>query len=971
MANDKFADIAASYHVDDSKGLICPEPKALDGREIALKQGGEGFFVPEKMCTEAQLKEALASMRAEYEPYLQNLAPAFPEMVERTELKEFSFSLNDGPEEQVTIPHYGGPTGVQKGVYTTTFFFGTLEKGQRAFIRFLSVDYKTDVFVNGEYAGSHEGFFAPFSFDITEFIRQGENTLRVVVKNDFVQVGNSGSEGFVQGGDSSSDGFAYGDKIYAATGFGWDDPEVGWHHCPPGFGICHKVFLEIKNEYFIEDLFPRVNDNASEIWVDCYNSLIKSRNVSFDISVFGQNFEEKTAEYKDVIPTTYIAAGVGDTLTMARLIAEGKLGAGTPLYLEKGMNTFVLPVEIPNPRLWCNETPWLYQAQVTMKVDGQAVSTKSCQFGVRTFTQDLESEPKGKFYLNGKEIRLRGANTMGFEQQDVMREDFDQLIDDILLAKLCNMNFLRITQRPVQSEIYDYCDRLGLMVQTDLPMFGCIKINQYCESLRQTGEMERLIRSHPCCVLDSYINEPFPNSNNKPQCFINRDKMLDFFSAADDVVHLYNPDRVTKHVDGDYDPPNELLPDNHCYTLWYNGHGLDFGKLHKGYWLAVKPGWHYGCGEYGAEGLDFADLMKRRYPKEWWTEPFDPNRIIGAQTGPFHYCFYETPHSMEEWVEESHKHQYFATKMMTAAMRRNEDVNTFAIHLFIDAFPSGWMKTIMDCERRPKPAYFAYRDCLEPVFCSLRSDRFTFFGGETVNLESYLCCDNERPNCLRFFAELDGQVIASGEAESREESYQGLISFDVPKVSERKVLKVVMGAFEGDTAVQTTTEYFELFPVQTQMKLELLELDTYLNNQAYYDEKIQSGETVTFAPLKEGKYTICGKIVCVTDCRMHPLYTVSRDTGHELVEGFCKNDFAWWYDSSEDRLVPLIYATAEGEGIEEILTTGNKDEDGNWRKKLAVGQWRFGKGTVRICQMDLENKEKNPVAVSFINRLCE
>ena len=31
----------------------------------------------------------------------------------------------------------------------------------------------------------------------------------------------------------------------------------------------------------------------------------------------------------------------------------------------------------------------------------------------------------------------------------------DQLIEDILIAKLCNMNYYRITQRPVQDEIYE------------------------------------------------------------------------------------------------------------------------------------------------------------------------------------------------------------------------------------------------------------------------------------------------------------------------------------------------------------------------------------------------------------------------------------------------------------------------------------------------------------------------------------
>ena len=36
-----------------------------------------------------------------------------------------------------------------------------------------------------------------------------------------------------------------------------------------------------------------------------------------------------------------------------------------------------------------------------------------------------------------------------------------------------------------------------------------------------------------------------------------------------------NPDQVIKHVDGDYDPPTDGIPDNHCYPMWYNGHGID------------------------------------------------------------------------------------------------------------------------------------------------------------------------------------------------------------------------------------------------------------------------------------------------------------------------------------------------------------------------------------------------------------
>ena len=60
---------------------------------------------------------------------------------------------------------------------------------------------------------------------------------------------------------------------------------------------------------------------------------------------------------------------------------------------------------------------------------------------MRSFRMDDASEPKGRLFLNGREIRLRGANTMGFEQQDVMQRDWDNCIDDILLAKICHMNF--------------------------------------------------------------------------------------------------------------------------------------------------------------------------------------------------------------------------------------------------------------------------------------------------------------------------------------------------------------------------------------------------------------------------------------------------------------------------------------------------------------------------------------------------
>ena len=133
------------------------------------------------------------------------------------------------------------------------------------------------------------------------------------------------------------------------------------------------------------------------------------------------------------------------------------------------------------------------------------------------------------------------------------------------------------------------CDRLGMLNQTDLPLFGVVRRNKVAETIRQAEDMERLVRKHPSTIMVTYINERFPNAEGHPQrCLNDADEFYHLFKALDQVVLLSNPDRVIKAGDGDYDPPSPGLPDNHCYNTWYNGHGLGLGKMYKGYWQLVK-----------------------------------------------------------------------------------------------------------------------------------------------------------------------------------------------------------------------------------------------------------------------------------------------------------------------------------------------------------------------------------------------
>jgi len=1004
---DTFAEIAATRRTQFAKKLIEPKPPVLPRVFLPTRpHNRQAIFKPRpKIDTAAKLQRELERQRRNYARFMQAVAPKpkktriqlplkqfYWRQQEQRDLKNFNrVLLGQGKWQKVDIPHYGGPLGRAVTYYRTIFSVtrSMLARGA-LFVCFKGADYKAHVFTNGAYIGSHEGFFAPFELEFTHLAKLGKNTLVVKVENDAICMGNN---------SWGADGAKFeGDKLYAATGPGYDDPRIGWHHCPPGMGIYQDVSIEARSSIHIKDVFvrPILPENRAEAWIEVSNCTIeKVHNLSLRLSVFGLNFQK--------------------TLFKNRTHQIDYAGPGVNLYR--------ISFSVPSPRLWEPSAPWLYQANVELTGSkGRVLDTSRQHFGMRSFRIDEQSKPKGALYLNNRRIRLRGANTMGHMQQCVIKKDWKQLRDDILLAKICHMNFFRLTQRPVQPKIYDYCDRLGMMVQTDLPLFGVLRRSQFCEAVRQAGEMARLIRSHPSSIIVSYINEPFPNAQDKPHRHLTRPELEDFFVAADTAVSLENPDVVIKPVDGDYDPPAVGLPDNHCYCGWYNGHGLDLGKLHKGYWQRVKPQWHYGCGEFGAEGLDFVKTMRKHYPQDWLPDSpedlrsWSPERIPLAQTGRFHYMWFDTQHSLEDWVRVSQEHQRWVTQLMTQAFRRDSRMNTFAIHLLIDAFPSGWMKSIMDFKRRPKPAYFAYREALAPLMVNLRTDRHKYFSGEPISLEAWICNDlTEAPTgCyLHYQLEKDSHVIF---AQRRPASvpicasrFQGHIRFPAPRVKQRSQATIRLGLLDtSGTVLHDTAITIELFPTPEPVKgrqiavigskggkaavlarelgflptfvaatacSKLILIDDYTrytNRQKEIADAVKNGATVVFIQLPPGKYQIGGTNVEVQACGMSALHFVSRNTQHRLVNEFQPDDFKFWYDPDTGYVTPLLETTFTASGFNAILSSGNGKWDGDWRPTLAAAEQQHGKGMFRICQVALAGRtQTNPVAKLFALRLLE
>lgn len=1015
---DYFAEIATAVRIHSRPGLTEPARAAAPDITLPLIAGAARDARPRasKIASAEDLARALADARERHREFLADFAPPLPATRERFELKTFSWRIERpedrsdfqalaggaGEWETVTVPHYGPPLGKAFTLYRVEFDLpAALVAKEVVALRFRGVDYKCEAYLNGVCVGRHEGFFDEFEFNCTGVARQAGNILLVRVENDYTMLGSH------KEGDAIN-----GDKIYAATGLGYDDPVRGWHHCPAGMGIYNTVHFEGRSRLAITDLWvrPLPAEAAAELRFEVENlGPTPNEDARFLVSVFGLNFPATVHRDHAHRPHARTERGFGDL--------DGDHASDIPGLMGPGVSFVTVRLPMPQARIWDLDTPWLYQAQVkVLTAGGQLLDAAACPFGMRTFTQDEHSTPKGKFHLNGREIRLRGANTMGHLERCIMLGDFDQLRDDILLAKLTNMNFLRLTQRPVHKEVYEWCDRLGLLLQTDMPMFASARRNQLIEITRQAARMERHVRAHPSNILVSYINEPRPAAASQPHRFMLRPELERMFLLCTEVIRQENPDRVVKCVDGDYDPPSTFgMPDNHCYCGWYIGHGVDLGALHNGAWLPVKPGWHYGCGEFGAEGLDSYEVMQKYYPEAWKPRspdaPWTPAVISESQSWNFHFLWYDTPAGAREWIEASQDHQTWIVRLMTEAFRRKADMNTFAIHLFIDAWPAGWMKTLMDVDRVPKKAWFAYCDALAPLAVNLRCDRLQAWSGEVLSVEVWVCNDHVyAPAGARIVYDVsfEGSVVSHGEIPAQlavcAPRGQGIIEIKLPATSSRGRICVAASLVSADGAALHDNEIFvDVFPVlprktdsiylpeasaETSQLLSKLSLaassqsaakqpvillashEAYTNRRAEIDSAVRAGATAVFLKLAPGTYDIGGSALEVRKAGMGPRHFVSSRTGHPLLAGLEPRDFKFWHFDALGHASPLLLTVLEGDAWTPIVQSGDGGWLRPWAYTPAVVERKAGLGVWRVCQLELgATIETTPTSAILARRL--
>jgi hypothetical protein len=141
---------------------------------------------------------------------------------------------------------------------------------------------------------------------------------------------------------------------------------------------------------------------------------------------------------------------------VASAAAEKSIAAGAPA-------VFVQQPVVANPALWSPGAPVLYTAVVRLYADGKLSDEYRTPFGIRT----LRFDPNHGFFLNGKPMKFQGVcihhdlGALGAAFSEAALERRLKALQSI------GVNAIRCSHNPMAPELYDLCDRLGLLVMDE------------------------------------------------------------------------------------------------------------------------------------------------------------------------------------------------------------------------------------------------------------------------------------------------------------------------------------------------------------------------------------------------------------------------------------------------------------------------------------------------------------------------
>lgn len=373
---------------------------------------------------------------------------------------------------------YGGTAWYKK-----TFTVPAEYEGKKVFLEFEAARQGAEVWLNGvKLEGKSESGFIPFGYDLTPYIRFGEeNDITVMTDNSFpyYHIGEDGSKNELSWADSH------------------------WH--PNNGGLYRNAFLYVTDPLHVTlPLYSFLETQGTYVYTQ--NETASSAEVVMEAEIANEYDEAKTFTYAIQILDARgheIQTASSESLTLAAGAKEN----------------YQLKVTLSNPKRWSTEYPYLYQVVSKVLVDGVEVDSTATPLGVRTFRFTNDSG----FFLNENYVKLQGWGQkptdewagLGAAYPDWMHAYTQELMKD------AGGNFIRwghCAGSPSQIAISDQYGIVTLQpgVDGEGSTVGGV-YSQYSYNVRKNAFRDMIIyyRNNPSIFLWEVGNQSMPDAEAK------------------------------------------------------------------------------------------------------------------------------------------------------------------------------------------------------------------------------------------------------------------------------------------------------------------------------------------------------------------------------------------------------------------------------------------------------------------------
>ena len=267
------------------------------------------------------------------------------------------------------------------------------------------------------------------------------------------------------------------------------------------------------------------------------------------------------------------------------------------VHVNQGETNVSLSARLKHIKPWSPDSPYLYRFQAKLRRHGSEITIVDLPFGFREI-----SVAGSELMLNGKKITLRGINRHSFYPGVGMSVSAGQTLRDLEAIKALDANFVRLPHYPQPEEVYEDCDRLGLLVWTEIPAWQTAS-STLSDAVIWREYAEPLLRAlvtthwnHPSVIVWSVANEI---ASDKPEG-------ARFIAKAVAYVKQLDSSRLVTFASDKREHdisfgPVDFIAINEYYG-WYYGEDSDLGPildlLHK-----QHPDKPIFVSEYGAESI--------------------------------------------------------------------------------------------------------------------------------------------------------------------------------------------------------------------------------------------------------------------------------------------------------------------------------------------------------------------------------